>query len=83
LESKLIMNGKQLNDTSVAEASGVSVYVTVSTSSDEPSSSAGDNAERQIEILDGGTRVQLRSSEGEGSVLLDATYERVRVRISI
>jgi restriction endonuclease Mrr len=78
------MNGRQLNDTSVGEAAGVSVYVTVSTSSDEPSSSAGgDNAERQIVILDGGTRVQLRSSEGEGSGLLDATYERVRVCISI
>jgi restriction endonuclease Mrr len=77
------MSGKHLNETSIGEAAGVSVYVTVSTSSESSSSAAGANAERPIEVLDGGTRLQLRSSESDGSVLLDATYDRVRVRISI
>ena len=69
------MNGKQLNQSSTEEAAGVSVYVIVS------SLAAAANAERQLEVLDGGARLQLRSSEGEGSVLLDATYDRVRVFI--
>jgi hypothetical protein len=69
------MSDKHPNESSTGEPTGVSVFVSISSSA---SASAADNAQQQIEVLDGGTRLLVRSSLEEGSVLLDETYDRVR-----
>jgi restriction endonuclease Mrr len=81
VEAKRIMSGKQLNVSSTGEAVGVSVYVTVSSSAASAAAAVAD-AEPQVKVLDGGTRLQLLSTTDEASVLVDATYDRVRVHIS-
>jgi hypothetical protein len=75
LQSKRIMSGTHPNESNNGDAAGVSVFVTVSSSA---SDAAAANAQQQIEVLDGGTRLLVRSSLEEGSVLLDETYDRVR-----
>jgi hypothetical protein len=69
------MSDKYPNESSTGEPTGISVFVTVSSSA---SDAAAANAQQQIEVLDGGTRLLVRSSLEEGSVLLDETYDRVR-----
>jgi hypothetical protein len=69
------MSGTHPNESNNGDAAGVSVFVTVSSSA---SDAAAANAQQQIEVLDGGTRLLVRSSLEEGSVLLDETYDRVR-----